>query len=65
MGELLGLEVENMSIRRRVRRLVQNFSQELKMTWSKLVKVSLEIEMVKQEGFGDGMLVEPKGKIKF
>ena len=34
------------------------------MTQNKLMKVSLEIEMIKQNGFHDGLVVKPKQEIE-
>lgn len=62
LGGLFGLKVDNVQVKRRVRSLVQKSSQELMMTWRELMKVSLEIKMIKQKGFCVGMLVELKGK---
>lgn len=42
-------DIENMQIRRGVRRLVQGPGQKLRMTWSKFMKVNLEIEMTNRK----------------
>lgn len=43
---------------------IKQLKNKLKMTQNKLMKISLEIEMIKQNGFHDGLVVKPKPEIE-
>ena len=43
---------------------IKQLKNKLKMTQNKLMKISLEIEMIKQNGFHDGLVVKPKQEIE-